>query len=143
MIEIYDADSGNPTSHLANLSSLGYAGNNGSAMFAGFVVAGNAPEQVLVRGIGPALSGFGLGGLLAAPALTLYDSGGNLLATNTGWGGTATLSAAFAEVGAFALPPGSNDTALLVALAPGVYTAQVTGVNNTSGAAILELYEVP
>jgi hypothetical protein len=59
------------------------------------------------------------------------------------WLGTAELTAAFASVGAFALPATSKDAALLMTLPPGQYSAQVSGVNNTTGTALVEVYEVP
>jgi hypothetical protein len=74
--------------------------------------------------------------------LDLYR-GSTLLQGNDDWGGTTELSAAFGAVGAFALPTGSRDAALLVTLPPGSYTAQVSGVTNTTGVALVEIYELP
>jgi hypothetical protein len=62
---------------------------------------------------------------------------------NDNWGGTPALTAAFAAVGAFVLPPASKDAALLATLAPGDYTAQVAGTGNTNGLVLVEVYEVP
>ena len=59
------------------------------------------------------------------------------------WSGTAELTAAFASVGAFALPATSKDVALLATLPPGNYTVQVSGVGGTSGVALVEVYELP
>ncbi len=116
-------------------------------MIAGFVVGGPAgsTEQVLVRGVGPTLAGFGLTGLLGQPVLTLYNSSGNVVATNTGWStnpNAAQIAAAFGTTGAFVLPSGSADSALLTSLPPGAYTAEVSGLNGTTGIALAEVYEV-
>jgi hypothetical protein len=142
LAEIYDADTSTPSSRLVNLSSRAFVGTGSNVLIAGFVVSGNATETVLIRGIGPGLSSYGLTGLLNSPVLTVYDSNGNLLATNTAWGGRTTLTSAFAQVGAFSIPANSNDTALLMALPPGNYSAEVSGANGTTGIALVELYEV-
>jgi hypothetical protein len=142
LAEIYDADTGTPSSRLVNLSSRAFVGTGSNVLIAGFVVSGNTAETVLIRGIGPGLSPYGLTGLLTNPVLAVYDSNSNLLATNTAWGGTAALTNAYAQVGAFSLPANSNDTALLMALPPGNYSAEVSGASNATGVALIEIYEV-
>ena len=110
-----------------------------------FVVRGDQPGRYLIRGVGPALAQFGLAGALADPVLTLTTNYGTFLATNRGWSGNANsvdLAIAAAELGAFPLASGSRDAALLVTLAPGEYTAQLTGAGEGSGLALLEVYEV-
>jgi hypothetical protein len=98
---------------------------------------------VLIRGIGPGLNTeFGLAGYLVEPVLTLY-SGGTAIYSNTVWGGDPVLAAAEATVGAYAIPSSSLDALLLVTLPPGGYTAQITGLNGTTGLAVVEIYEVP
>lgn len=135
------------TSRLVNISSRAYVGTGANLEIAGFVVSGppGSTEQVLVRGIGPALSQFGVGGVLANPVLTLYDSAGSQLATNTGWStapNSPEIAAAAAAAGAFALSSGSADSAMLVSLAPGAYTAEINGANGATGVALAEVYEV-
>jgi hypothetical protein len=118
-------------------------GTGDNILIAGFVIDGNASKTVLVRAIGPTLANFGVGGVLANPQLALFKSGeASPIATNDDWGASTALSNAFAQVGAFTLDPASKDAALLVTLAPGAYTAQVTGVNGTTGVALIELYEI-
>jgi len=81
--------------------------------------------------------------LLADPQIALFQ-GDTTLIENDNWGGTATLKETFASLGAFPLSHDtSKDAALLVTLDPGVYTVQVSGVNNTTGIALVEIYEVP
>ena len=76
--------------------------------------------------------------MLADPKLDLYR-GSSLLLTNDNWSGTPALNGAFAQVGAFALPPDSKDAALLVTLQPGTYSAQVSGIDATTGVALAEI----
>jgi len=106
---------------------------------AGFVVTGQAPKQILIRGIGPGLAGFGVRDALAQPVLTLRDSTGRIVAENDGWRNQPDISAAGDRVGAFKLGNGSRDAALLVSLAPGAYTAQVTA--NGNGLVLVEVYD--
>ena len=79
---------------------------------------------------------------LADPKLEIY-SGNTVVAANDNWDAAATPAATKASVGAFALPAGSKDAVLIVTLAPGSYTAQVSGVGNTTGLGLVELYELP
>jgi len=127
-----------------------------SSLTAGFVVGGATSLQVLIRAIGPVLSTLGVTGVLTLPQLQLFDSLGKVIATNTTWGtsavkGNSTASATIvpvtyslmASAGAFSLPAGSNDCALIVTLPPGQYTAQVTALNGNSGKVMVEVYQVP
>ncbi|MDO8541528.1 MAG: DUF1800 family protein [Opitutaceae bacterium] len=125
---------------LANLATRAQVGTADNVMIAGFVVSDGAPKRILIRAIGPALTGFAVTGALANPALSLYDAKGVLLGTNDDWTGADAL--AMAGAGAFALAPGSRDAALLVTLGPGAYTAQVSGTGGTLGVALLEIYDV-
>jgi hypothetical protein len=126
---------------IINLSARADVQMGSNILIAGFVVAGTGQKSMLVRGVGPALAQFGVSGYLAAPDLTLFNSSGAALATNLAWGGGAPLAAAMADVGAFSLPANSLDTALLVSLPVGSYTAQVAGSGNSTGVALAELYD--
>ena len=143
LAEIYDAASGGPA-RLLNVSTRGYVGVGSNALIGGFVVAGNSPQRVLVRAIGPALKGFGVEGVLADPRLTVYR-GPDTVAENDNWGGadSAAVLAAQLAVGAFPLPAGSKDAVLWLALAPGAYTAQVTDGGLGEGVALIEIYQLP
>ena len=151
LVELYDADSGSsPTpSRLTNVSARAQIGTGGDILIAGFTISGNVPRTVLVRGIGPALTAFGVAGALADPQLEVYQ-GSTLLYANDNWSASATsaataaLATTFTRVGAFALPASTTrDAVLLITLAPGSYTAQVSGVNGTTGVALVEVYELP
>lgn len=140
LLEVYDRDALAATARLVNLSVNDFI-TAPSTLTAGFTVAGSSSLTLLIRGIGPTLAAFGVPTVLAQPKLQVY-SGTSIVATNTGWDGTAQSSAVFAQVGAFALTPGSADSAAIVTLPPGSYSAVVSGMNNTSGNALVEIYEV-
>jgi hypothetical protein len=142
LVEAYDADPGTPTARLASLSARDQVGTGENILIAGFVVTGNISRTVLIRGIGPTLTRYSVSGVLANPQLQVFQ-GSTLLAQNDDWGGDTTLAAVAAQVNAFALDANSKDAALLLTLPPGAYTAQVSGVGNTTGVALVEIYEVP
>ena len=123
---------------LVNLSTRGQAGTANNVMIAGFVVGPGENKTVLLRAVGPGLATY-ISNSLANPALTLY-SGTTSLATNDNW--LATDAATMLNVGAFPLASLSLDAALVRALSPGVYTANVTGTTATSNLALVEVYEV-
>lgn len=142
LIEAYDVDTGTPTARFINLSARNQVGTGEDVLIAGFAITGSTPKRVLIRGVGPTLAVFGVGGVLADPRVQVY-SGSTLVADNDNWGGAATLSTAFNSVGAFALPAASLDAAVLLTLNPGSYTALVTGAANGTGVGLVEVYEVP
>jgi PKD repeat protein len=143
LTEIYDIDS-TADSRLINVSARMNVTTGEGTLIAGLVIAGNAPTTVLIRGIGPTLAAFGVTGALADPTITVF-AGTNPVATNDNWEaggvGAAQITATSVRVGAFALLPGSKDAALLITLQPGAYTVQVTGVANTTGVALVEVYD--
>lgn len=126
---------------LRNLSTRGQVGTGSNILIAGFVLKGNAPKQVLLRAIGPALTPFGVTGALANPVLQVF-SGSTQVAVNDNWVNDPATLAAFGKAGAFALTPGSADSAVVATLPPGAYTAQISGSGGTSGMALLELYDL-
>jgi hypothetical protein len=147
LVEVYDATpagSYTPTSpRLVNISARVQVGTGGNILIAGFVIGGSTARTVLVRASGPALVPFGVSGTLPDPRLQLY-SGATLLASNSGWGGDAQVSSTASSVGAFGWANATSaDSALLLTLPPGAYTAQVAGASGDTGVALVELYEVP
>jgi hypothetical protein len=126
-----------------SIASRGTVSVGDGALIGGFVVVGNSPKTLLIRGIGPTLTSFGLVGALADPVLTIYQDG-EAIANNAGWANSAAIATAATQAGAFALAAGSRDAALLATLKPGSYTAQVKASQVTSsGVALIEIYEVP
>ncbi len=146
LAELYDASPAAAfnatTARLINVSARSQVGTGNDMLFAGVTIAGPTFKTVLIRAVGPTLGLFGVGGTLANPRLDLF-SGTTKIFENDDWGGDATMTNAFQSVGAFQLPGNSRDAALLVTLAPGSYTVQVSGVNGTTGVALIEIYEVP
>jgi len=133
---------GYSTTRLVNISTRAMVGTGSNILIPGFVVSGNGQEVLLIRAVGPGLAGFGVTGVLTQPSLALYNSSGSLIAANSGWGSSAQIVSAARAVGAFDLPAGSADCALLISLAPGAYTVQVSSVGGTTGVALAEIYEV-
>jgi hypothetical protein len=129
---------------MRNISTRAQVGSGGT-LIAGFVVGGASPKQLLIRAVGPTLSSFGLSSPISATQLQVF-SGSTVVAQNTGWSSTSTnamsVTNADAQVGAFALPTGSADSALVGSFAPGAYTAQITGVGGASGVTLAEIYDL-
>jgi hypothetical protein len=128
-------------SRLTNVSARGFAGTGAQTLIIGLEIGGTGTESTLVRAVGPSLAQFNVGGLLADPQLDLFSSSDVSVASNDNWGGTAALTAAFSQVGAFSLPPTSLDAAVLTSLPAGAYTAQVTGADGGTGVVLLEAYD--
>ncbi len=149
LVEVYDADT-RTAGRLVNFSARNFAGTGDNTLIAGFVISGNVPKRLLIRGVGPRLaSGFGITGALPDPKLELFlVEGGRSVsfAANDNWSesGTAPTRAAFVSTGAFDLPDTTSKDAAMVVTAPaGAYTAQVSGVASSTGEALIEIYELP
>ena len=144
LAEVYEvAASG---TRLINISTRAQVGTGGNIIIAGFVISGTGQDQLLVRGDGPALTPFGVSGVLALPSLSVFNNSGTSIASNTGWttsANPALITSTASKVGAFAFPAVSNDSAQIISLTAGAYTVQISGVNNSTGDALAEVYEVP
>lgn len=147
LADIYDA-SENPQAEyqrLIDISTRGEVGTGENVLIGGLVITGNSPKKVLIRGVGPALAAQGIAAPLADPVLKVFK-GSEEIATNDNWSAdssaAASITAAEAATGAFHLQAGSKDAALLLTLAPGNYTVHIAGANNTTGVALVEIYEV-
>lgn len=148
LVEAYDTEVANPSNRLINLSTRAQVGaTEEQSLIAGVVIGGGAPVRVLVRGVGPGLAAFGVNGTLARPSLSVFNSAGNLLLTNTGWSTSVLkgdMAGAAALAGAFPLAEGSADSAALItSLQPGAYTIQIKGVSGATGEALVEIYLLP
>ncbi|RKX31768.1 MAG: hypothetical protein DRP71_12955 [Verrucomicrobia bacterium] len=148
LVEAYDADLGvfgSTSEGVANLSLRGDVGTGAAVMIAGFVIDGDAPRRVLIRGIGPALAGFGVQGTLTDPAVTLYQ-GDTPVRDNQSWGDflpNEGLVPVFEIVGAFALDSGSKDAAIVLWLSPGPYTVHLESEDAAEGIGLIEIYDLP
>jgi cyclophilin family peptidyl-prolyl cis-trans isomerase len=131
---------------LVNLSNRGQVGSGSEVMIGGFAVAGPGPVNLLIRGVGPTLGGFGVAGFLEDPIITVRDKDNVIIGNNDDWE-TGELGAALEgvalAVGAFSLDPGSADAALLLVLDPGSYTAVLSGKSGGTGTGLVEFYLVP
>ncbi len=152
LAEVYDATPSYTAAspRLINISARVQVGTGGNVLIAGFVIGGTTSRTVLIRASGPALAAapFNVSGTLPDPELALNQSNANgtstLLASDDGWGGRSEIVSTASAVGAFPWGnPGSADSALLVTLPPGAYTAQVSGASGDTGVALIEVYEVP
>lgn len=129
---------------LHNLALRAQTGTGDAVLTTGFVIRGVEPKPVLIRAAGPALAGFDVTGALPRPMLTVFDAAGRAIGFNAGWSTNANLAAlrvAAGSAGAFAFPEQSADSALLLDLAPGTYTAQVIDRDGAGGLALIELYD--
>jgi len=131
---------GNPTaSHLANISTRMDVGTGNNVMIGGFVVTGSQSKTVLVRVLGPTLGSLGVANVLADPMLELHDSSGAVMAANDDW----QIGSQVAQINASGFAPKNpNESALIATLAPGSYTAIVRGYNDSTGIALVEVYEL-
>jgi len=138
-------DSSAQKSKLSNISTRAFVGAGGDVLIAGFIIGGTGQKTVLIRAAGPALAKFGVQDVLADPILTVF-SGSAVIATNDNWGDDPVQKAAnvqaFATSGGFSFDDNSKDSALVVTLSPGLYTAIVSGAGGTIGAALAEVYEL-
>ena len=140
LIEVYDLDQA-ANSKLSNISTRGFVGSTpGDSVIAGFILGNhNAPDRIVIRGLGPSLASLGVPNVLQNPTLELHNGDGALLLTNNDWKDSPTNAA---QVDAAGLAP-SNDfeAAIAVTLPPGVYTAILAGLGNTSGNGLVEIYD--
>ncbi len=144
LAELYDLASARTaaTPRLVNISARTQVGTGGDILIVGFNVGGTGTRRLLIRAVGPTLGAFGVSGTLVDPKLEVF-SGTTVVAANDNWDAAVTPAALQTGVGAFALTANSRDAVLVANLAPGSYTAQVSGVNSTTGVALVELYELP
>jgi len=109
-------------------------------MIGGFVILGDSAMTVLIRAIGPSLANYGVSGALPNPTMQLVRIADNaVMASNDDWANAANV----AQIQATGLAPiHPLESAILVTLAPGAYTAIVSGVGGTSGVGLVEVYKV-
>ncbi len=133
-----------PDSRIINLSSRAMVGRGEDALIVGIVVADAPSKTYLSRAIGPTLAAFGTPGTVPDPQLAVFSADGRELARNLGWGSgpdAARVAQLGGSVGAFALPEGSADSALLLEVGTGAYSLQATTPSGRPGIGLAELYE--
>jgi arylsulfate sulfotransferase len=136
LVELYDL-SPLSNSKLKNMSTRGSVGTGDNVLISGFIVGDVGNTTVIVRALGPSLANFGLSGVLSDPTLTIYDSSGTVIASNDNW----LENINWIDVRKNALsPPSEQESALVLHLPPGAYTAMVRGANGATGNALVEVY---
>lgn len=129
------------TTRLINLSVRTPVAIGEQAPFLGFVLSEGAPKSLLVRAVGPTLATMGVTDATTDPQLTLFDDHVVVDQQNDDWGGSSSLRQAFDALGAFPLPAGSKDAALLTTLPTGLYSARASAAGNAGGVTLLEAYD--
>ena len=126
---------------LVNVSTRAFVGTGSRQLIGGFIITGPATKKILVRAAGPALAAFDVPGVLENPILRIFRlPQGELIAENDDW--TLQPNPQETTVLGFPFASGSRDSALLLSLPPGGYSANVEGNNGTTGTALVEAYEV-
>ena len=127
------------TAYLTNISTRALVQTGNQVLIGGFIISGTGPKKLVVRSLGPTLSSFGVPGALQNPTLELRNSAGALISFNDNWGDAPNKQQI---IDAHLAPPNAAEPAILATLDPGNYTVIVRGVNNTTGVAMVEGYDI-
>lgn len=139
LVEIYDLDPA-AASKLGNLSTRAFVSTGSDIVIAGFGLGENSgSDRIVVRGLGPSLSAFGVPNVLANPTLELRDSDGTLLGANNDWEDNAAQATEITAAGL--APADARESAIAMTLPPGFYTALLTGVSGGTGIGLVEVYD--
>ena len=135
------------SSSLGNISTRSLVQTSDNVMIGGFIVQGGGPKRVIIRAIGPELTQSGITNPLANPTLELHNGTGALIAANNNWqttilGGVITSNQVSDIQNSGHAPTAASESAIIANLPPGNYTAIVRGVNNTTGVALVEVYDL-
>src|SRR5437660_2518964 len=141
LVEVYDLGTASldvtSNAQLGNISTRGLVQTGDNVMIGGFIVRGDMPATVIVRAIGPSLTAYGVPGALQDPTLELHDGTGAVIGSNDNWRDDPGA----AQIQADNLAPSDpRESATIVTLAPGNYTAIVRGTNDTTGVALVEAF---
>ena len=139
LVEIYDLDQA-VLARLANISTRAFVSNGDDIVIGGFQLGGNPGEdRIIVRGIGPSLTAFGVPNALANPTLELRDGNGALVIANNDWQDNPAQAAQLTAAGL--APTNLSESGIATTLPPGAYTALLAGLNNGTGVGLLEIYD--
>jgi hypothetical protein len=146
LVEAYDLS---PSLHsiLGNISTRSFVRTDDDVMIGGFIVQGSESKNVIIRAIGRELSQFGVPDFLADPTLELHNGNGALIASNDNWqhtiiSGIITQDQVQNIQNSGHAPTDPSESAIIANLPPGNYTAIVRGVSNTTGVALVEVYDL-
>ena len=141
LAEVYEIPRPGGTSKLANVSGRSFVGTGDNVLISGFIVGDVGSATVVVRALGRSLASFGVSNPLSNPVLTIYDSKGSVIASNDNWQRDPN-NVVFLPKNGLA-PPNAFDSALVLHLPAGAYTAIVRGANGATGNALVEVYHLP
>jgi hypothetical protein len=127
-----------PFGQLLNVSARLHTGTGDNVLIGGFIVSGADSKRVIVRALGPSLTSYGVAGALADPIVELHDHTGAIIASNDNWKDTQQSQIVATNLA----PHDDHESAIVITLAPGAYTAIAHGVSNTSGVVLLEIYDL-
>lgn len=130
-----------PPPQSQNISTRANVGTGDDVLIGGIIITGTDTKEVVLRAIGPSLAGAGVAGVLADPTLDLIDSTGTLVAANDNWIDNSAADQAILT-NAMLAPTDDAESALVANLDPGAYTAIVRGVDDTTGVALVEAYDL-
>ncbi len=141
LAEVYEIPRPGGTSELTNVSGRSFVGTGDNVLISGFIVGDVGSATVVVRALGRSLASFGVSNPLSNPVLTIYDSKGSVIASNDNWQRDPNNVVFLPENGL--APPNPFDSALVLHLPAGEYTAIVSGANGATGNALVEVYQLP
>jgi hypothetical protein len=139
LVEVYDIGR-LENSNLANISTRGFVGAGDNVMIGGFILgAGNGAARIMIRAIGPSLAAFGVSNPLQNPSVSLRDGNGAVLSSNDDWAQNSNAT----EIYLTGIAPSNQaESAILMTLPAGTYTAVVAGVNGDTGIGLVEVYNL-
>jgi len=149
LLEVFDSDPTPPEAEtlaaeprLTNLSARAQVGTGQNILIAGFIINGNVPQRVMIRGLGPTLTNFGVSATLADPQLSVFDGSQVKVSSNDNWGTFSDQGSLIAAGGnkSGPYPLDVHDSVLILTLPPGGYTAQLSGVGGGTGVGLIEVY---
>jgi len=128
-----------PATRLVNISTRTRVGTGEDVMIAGFTTVGGASTRLILRGLGPSLSSFGISNPLQDPTLELRNANGALLRSNNDWADDPVQAADLIAAGL--APSNTKESAIATTMAPGAYTAILAGNNGGQGVGTVEVYD--
>jgi hypothetical protein len=137
LVEIYDLDT-TVDSTLTNVSTRGFVQTGDNVLIGGFIIGSGETDTVILRAIGPSLADLGVADPLQDPTLDLYDSNGVVIMSNDNWRDSQETLLQSSGL----TPANDAESAIITSLAPGAYTAIVRGSNDTTGVALVEVYNM-
>jgi arylsulfate sulfotransferase len=140
LVELYDIST-LANAKFGNMSTRGSVGTQDNILINGFIVGDVDSATVIVRALGPTLATapYGVSGVLSDPTLTIHDSTGSIIASNDNW--QDDPNAILVQKNGLT-PPDPLESALVLHLPAGAYTAVVRGANDGTGVGLAEVYSL-